>query len=440
LYHTAILMRPSLWCPVAVALAALARVASAQLGDSSFEQLDHPAIQYSTRAAQDPVAALARRIERGDVQLSFESGTGYLRSLLRVLDIPIESQVAVFSKTSTQLNLIHPGNPRGVYFNDQVSVGWMRGTFVLEIAAQDPEQGAIFYELDQQPAEKPTLRRTRACLRCHHSIYTDGVPGPLVRSTLTAADGVALPWTRNVASDHRTPFNQRWGGWYVTGTTSGFPHMGNVLAGSAGSGATVAGERSPDLETLDGKFETKAYLSPYSDVVALMVLEHQAHLINLLTRLDWETRARDYEARAGRSTDGQPLLSRAPFSFDAAVTEIVDYLLFIDEAPLPGRIRGTSGFAEQFSQRGPFDNQRRSLRQLDLDRRLMRYPCSYLIYSRVFDALPAQPREAIYQRMWQILSGHERSERYARLSASDRVAIVQILRDTKKGLPDYFRQ
>jgi hypothetical protein len=440
LYYTAILMRPSLWFSVTVALVAVAGAASAQLGDSSFDQLDHPAIQYSTRAAQDPVAALARRIERGDARLSFENGTGYLRSLLRALEIPIESQVAVFSKTSTQLNLIHPGNPRGVYFNDQVSVGWMRGTFVLEIAAQDPEQGAIFYELDQQPAEKPTLRRTRACLRCHHSIYTNGVPGRLVRSTLTAADGVALPWIKNVASDHRTPFNQRWGGWYVTGTTSGFPHMGNVLVGSAGSAATGAVERSPDLETLDGKFETSAYLSPYSDVVALMALEHQAHLINLLTRLDWETRARDYEAGAGRSSHDQPLLSRAPFSFDAAVTEIVDYLLFVDEAPLPGRVQGTSGFAEQFAQRGPFDHQGRSLRQFDLNRRLMRYPCSYLIYSPVFDALPAQPREAIYQRMWQILSGHEQSERYARLSESDRLAVVQILGETKKGLPDYFRR
>jgi hypothetical protein len=426
----------SLRFPAAAALVALGSVASGQLGDSSFDQLDHPAIQYSTRAARDPVAALALGIERGDVQLSFDAGTGYLRSLLRALDIPIESQVAAFSKTSTQLNLIHPGNPRAVYFNDLASVGWMRGTFVLEIAAQDPEQGTIFYELDQQPAEKPTLRRTRACLRCHHSIDTDGVPGPLVRSTLTAADGVALPWPGNVASDHRTPFNQRWAGWYVTGTTSGFPHMGNVLAGRPATGVI---ERAPDLETLDGKFETRAYLSPYSDVVALMVLEHQAHLINLLTRLNWETRARDYEAQVGRSTHDQPLHPRAPFSFDSAVIEIVDYLLFVDEAPLPGWIRGSSGFAEQFAQRGPFDHQGRSLRQLDLNRRLMRYPCSYLIYSAVFDALPAQPREAIYQRMWQILSGHERSDRYARLSESDRVAIVQILRDTKKGLPGYFR-
>jgi hypothetical protein len=429
-------MRFGLWLVAAVALLAFAGVTSAQLGDSSFDQLDHPAIQYSTREARDPVAALNRRIQAGDLQLSFDAAHGYLPSLLRALEIPLESQVAVFSKTSTQVNLIHPRNPRMIYFNDAASVGWIRGTFVLEVAAQDPEQGTIFYELDQQPADRPTLRRTRACLRCHHSLYTNGVPGRLMRSTPTAADGTALAWTRNLATDDRTPFDQRWGGWYVTGRTSGLSHMGNVFATGA---ATTAAGRSPDLDTLEDRFDTSAYLSPYSDVVALMVLEHQSHLTNLLTRLGWETRAAAYEAQAGGSVRQEPLPGRAPFSLDAAVTEIVDYLLFVGEAPLRGRVQGTSGFAEQFVQRGPFDGRGRSLRQLDLERRLMRYPCSYMIYSAVFEELPARPREAIYRRLWQILSGAERSEKYARLSDSDRVAVAQILRDTKKGLPDYFR-
>jgi hypothetical protein len=332
--------------------------------------------------------------------------------------------------------LINPRNPRVIYFNDDVSVGWMRGTFVLEVAAQDPVLGTIFYELDQQRTEKPTLRRTRACLRCHHSLYTDGVPGRLMRSTPTAADGTALAWTKNLATDHRTPFELRWGGWYVTGRTSGLPHLGNAFATSE---ATTVAERSPDLETLAGKFDTAAYLSPYSDVVALMVLEHQAHLTNLLTRLGWETRAAAYEPPAGGTIPPQPVQTRAPFSFETAVIEIVDYLLFVGEAPLSGRVQGTSGFAEEFAQRGPFDSRGRSLRQLDLERRLLRYPCSYMIYSPVFDELPDRAREAIYRRLWQILSGTERSEKYERLSSADRVAIVQILRDTKQGLPNYFR-
>src|SRR5215510_14170865 len=186
--------------PVAITLGvlALATAISAQLGDSSFDQFDHPAIQYMTRPVRDPIAALNRRLQSGEVRLSFNAGgNGYLPSLLKALDIAVESQLVVFSKTSTQMNLISPRNPRAVYFNDSVSVGWMRGTFVLEVASQDPEQGTIFYELDQQPVDKPTLRRTRACLRCHHSMYTNGIPGRLMRTTPTAPDGTAQAWTKN---------------------------------------------------------------------------------------------------------------------------------------------------------------------------------------------------------------------------------------------------
>jgi hypothetical protein len=419
------MMRVSLWLVAASVVFAFAAIASAQLGDSSFEQLDHPAIQYS-RAARDPVAALNRRIQAGELQLGFDERHGYLPSLLKALQIPIQSQVAVFSKTSTQLNFVHPQNPRMIYFNDSVALAWIRGGFVLELAAEDPEQGTIFYEIDQQRTARPPLRRTRACLRCHHSLYTSGVPGLLVRSTPTAADGTARPWTRNLTTDHRSPFDQRWGGWYVTGRTTGLAHMGNVFA----TNPALPVEHSPDLDTLANTFDTAPYLSPYSDIVALMVLEHQTHLTNMLTRLGWETRAGAYQPRTEPAR---------PFSFDAAVTEIVDYLLFVDEAPLPGRIQGTSGFAEEFAERGPFDSRGRSLRQLDLERRMMRYPCSYMIYAPVFDQLPARARDAIYRRMWQILSGSDRAEKYARLSDADRVAILAILRETKKGLPDYFR-
>jgi hypothetical protein len=419
-------MRLGLGLLAAVAASGLATVASAQLGDASFEQLDHPAIQYSTRPAHDSVAALSLRIQSGDLQLAFDRRHGYLPALLSALHIPIQSQVVVFSKTSTQLNLIQPRSPRMIYFNDSAAVASVRGGFVLEVAAQDPEQGTIFYEVDQQPTDKPTFRRTRACLRCHHSLYTSGVPGLLVRSTPTGADGTARPWTKNLATDHRSPFDQRWGGWYVTGRTSGLSHMGNAFATSPD---TVASEHSPELDTLDGKFDTTVYLSPYSDIVALMVLEHQVHLENLLTRLSWETRAAAYDQQTGAA--------RA-FSFEAAVADIVDYLLFVDEAPLPGPLRGTSGFAEEFAQRGPLDSHGRSLRQLDLEHRLMKYPCSYMIYSAMFDQLPPRARDAIYRRMWQILNGTERAEKYARLSDADRTAVVEILRDTKKGLPDYF--
>src|SRR5262245_26531812 len=260
-------MRAVLWLAAAFALLALAATASAQLGDASFDQIDHPAIQYTTRASRDPIIELTRKIQSGELRLSFDDRHGYLPALLKALEIPIESQVAVFSKTSTQLNLIRPENPRTIYFNESAAVGWIPGGFVIEVASQDPELGTVFYELDQRQVDRPALRRTRACLRCHHSLYSSGIPGLLVRSTPTAADGTAMAWTRNLATDHRSPFAERWGGWYVTGKTSGLPHMGN---GFATKGAAIASEPAPELDTLRDRFDTGGYLSPYSDIVALM--------------------------------------------------------------------------------------------------------------------------------------------------------------------------
>jgi hypothetical protein len=208
---------------------------------------------------------------------------------------------------------------------------------------------------------------------------------------------------------------------------------------------TVRDVESPDsfntsvtqiAESLAGKFDTGPYVTPYSDIVALMVFEHQMHMANLLTRIGWETRlALDREKNV--KTDASKLITTELLKHSA--DEFVDYLLFVDEAPLPTAIAGTSGFAETFSTQGPFDNMGRSLRQFGLKTRLMRYPCSYMIYSAAFDALPAQARDAIYQRAWTILSGQQRDGKYARLSFEDRKAVVDILRETKAGLPNYFQ-
>jgi hypothetical protein len=167
-----------------------------------------------------------------------------------------------------------------------------------------------------------------------------------------------------------------------------------------------------------------------SDIVALLVFDHQMYMTNLITRVGWEVRCALYDKMP--SHEFRTLLR------DSA-KELVDYLLFIDEAPLPGPVRGTSGFAENFASGGPFDSHERSLRQLDLRTRLFRYPCSYMIYSQAFDSMPEQARTAIYERMWQVLSGAEKGSRYARLSADDRRAIIEILRDTKPSLPKYFQ-
>jgi hypothetical protein len=167
--------------------------------------LDHPAIEYSTRPVADPVALLNRKLEEGQ-QLRYEPAHGYLRAVLDALGIPVESQIAVFAKSSFQQHLINPANARAIYFNDQVAVGWVRGAPMLEIASQDPKQGTIFYGLNQGAGAKPRLYRRDDCLTCHESYDTLGVPGMLLRSVYPASDGYVIRELGSYNSDHRVPF------------------------------------------------------------------------------------------------------------------------------------------------------------------------------------------------------------------------------------------
>ena len=407
---------------VAVLAWAAAVVTSAQLSESVIAP-EHPAIGYGSEPT-DRVAALNRRLLNGATRLDFDARSGYLRALLAALDVPVESQIALFSGTSLQARRINARNPRTIYFNESVAVAWMPGG-LIEVASLDPRQGAVFYFLPQTQAPTPQLIRDTGCLQCHYSTATLGVSGFLVRSIPSGMDGSLLPWLGNYTTDHSSPLEERWGGWYVTGR-GGSRHLGNAPVADTAARDIRVEDSNLNVTTLADRFDTGTYLSPFSDIVALLVFDHQMRMMNLLIRLGWEARILEHDKRPDATT-----------TLAAAAAEVVDYLLFVDEAPLDG-VRGTSGFAEQFSARGPRDSKDRSLRDLDLDRRLLRYPCSYMIYSDAFDALPPAAKEAVYRRMWQVLSGSDATPKYARLSSADRQAIVEILRDTKKDLPGFF--
>jgi hypothetical protein len=367
-----------------------------------------PVTEYSSQPANDPVSALNDELQAGRAHLKFESTQGYLPSVLAALNVPIESQLGVFSKTSLQSALIGPHNPRTIFFNDSVAVAWVHGGFI-ELATQDPQQGVIFYTLDQQNISKPKFRRRIDCLRCH-------VDGMIVRSTPTAPDGTPSTIYEGSPIDDRSPLESRWGGWYVTGSIGTARHMGNARRPDPRNQPSMITPAIPNFVSLDAEFDTRNYLSPYSDIAALMVFDHQMYMTNLITRI-----------------------RNVTVSLPRAVEEFVDYMLFVDEAPLAGKIKGTSGFSEGFAKQGPRDSKGRSLRDLDLERRLFRYPCSYMIYSAAFNALSAKTKDAIYKRMWLILSGDEKDEKYAWLDLADRRAIIEILRETKPELRQYFR-
>jgi len=386
----------------------------------------HPAVDYAGTPS-DLVASLAADLRSGNRSLEFRAQAGYLGSLLEALDVPVESQIVVFSKTSLQSPLISARNPRAIYFNDEVAVAWMNGGFI-EVAAQDPARGTVFYTLPQTRHPNAAPQRDGQCLRCHHASATLGVPGLLARSVPSAISGAILPWLGNYTTDHRSPLAERWGGWYVTGSSGAASHLGNLPLPDARM-RELPSDAPPGLMTsLADRFDTTAYLSPFSDVVALLVFDHQVGLHNLLTRIGWEARIL---ATEGRDADASvQALART-------ATAVVDYMLLVNAVPVSD-VEGTSGFADAFTAKGPRDRQGRSLRDLDLDGRLFRFPCSYLIYSASFAGLPQTARAAVFDRLWQVLSGADDDPRYDVLTPDDRRAVIEILRDTLPDLPETF--
>jgi hypothetical protein len=423
----------------AVALWLSAVGLQAQRNDAFQESRHHPALKYSGTAPTDPVARLNARLETGELKLKYEPVRGYLPAVLEALGISTTSQALVYSQTSFQASHISAANPRAIYFKDDVSVAFIRGAPLLEVVAQDPALGAVFYQLSQVESPTPRLSRSETCLSCHLSWDTRAVPGPFVMSTFPRRSD--RDYANGGVVDSREPLERRFGGWYVTGAQVPGRHMGNVAL--VGPHAAPP-EKTPPPPVFTSLADTgpvrdvKDYLTPYSDIVALVVLEHQLHAANLMTLAVWEHRLAAWQAAGGfRGGNGSPPRAALGPREIAAVDELVDYLLFVEEAPL-GTIKGNAGFAEWFSTQGPKDPAGRSLRDLKLDGRLLRYPLSYMVYSPPFDALPAPIKTAVYDRLWTVLSGEDAAPKYAHLTRPDRQAIVEILRATKQDLPEAF--
>jgi hypothetical protein len=219
--------------------------------------------------------------------------------------------------------------------------------------------------------------------------------------------------------------------------------MGNVVVTDRDRPENLDVENGANVTDLSDRLNTQPYLSPHSDIVALMVLEHQTRMHNLITRANFETRsAQHYDQVMNKALErpADHCSESAKRRIEAAAEKLVEYMLFSGELQLTDAIEGTSDFASEFSARGPQDSQGRSLRDFDLTRRIMKYPCSYLIYSKPFDSLPDEAKDQVYRRLFEVLSGHDESDRFAHLKTSDRQAILEILRETKPDLPSYWNK
>lgn len=393
--------------------------------------IEEPPIDYSKTQDDNLVTRLKARLESGETTLKPDAHFGFLRPILKELDVSVTSQGLVFSKTSLQVEHIATRNPRAIYFNDDVYVGWVRGSNLIELSVSDAKLGAVFYSAEQRGSRLRIRRRDYDCLACHATSMTQGVPGHTVRSVFPRHDGSFDFRRKSFVTDHKSPFKERWGGWYVTGQHGDMQHMGNAVL----SGTSLRTTDNANLEDLRDRIFTLDWLSSYSDIVALMVLEHQTQMHNTLTKNNFIVRRTLYEHQQLEPAKAEAERKELELTIDNAAKSIVEYMLFLNETPLTSEIKPSTRFTTVFARRGPDDKQQRSLRTFNLQTRLFEYPCSYMIYSDAFATLEPALRNRVYNRLWTTLNAKAGSDEFAHLSNELRAAIRQIIRETVGDLP-----
>ena len=395
-----------------------------------------PPIEYGSRPATDRVAELSVAIESGDfawTERIDESSTEPLSiaSILIALDVPATSQTTVFSRTSMQARKITPRRPRALYFSDDVYVGYVPDGDLIEITALDKREGLVFYTIDRTAAVPAPKRETNRCLQCHAPSRSGEMPAHVLRSLHPMRNGEPRFASGSIFVDETTPYELRWGGWYVTGEVGDMKHRGNLMLKGAETEIRPSNAAHATLEEL---CDVSLYPVATSDIVALLVLEHQAHAHNVIVGAGYEARrALDYQ-RVLNEALGEPedtLVDSTESRLDRAARSVVDALLHVGEPELPSPVGGDSPFRATFEARGRRDEKGRSLRDLDLRTRLFKYPLSYTIDSEPFRNLPAPLLDRIWRRLGDVL--HETSDDpdAPKLSVEDRSAVLEILNGTR---------
>jgi hypothetical protein len=401
---------------------------------------EYPVIGYSGRPLHNPIASLQARLLNGETKLEFKPPRGYLDSVLKNLRIDPSSQMLVYSKSSLQVEWVNAASPRAIYFNDDTYVAWVQAVGLLEFVTMDSKLGPVFYTMTNQKDSTASFgRETLRCLDCHDKFALQGGGVPMFRATSNYVDinGLTLKPIAATEVTDQTPLALRWGGWYVSGHQGGQANLGNIQVHTAREFDNLGLVRRGNLESVASLLDTRPYVTDKSDIVALLVFEHQSTVYNLIARINFKARsriAREFNA-APAVVAAHNRLNPITEKWMRELTEpLVQAMLFTNAAPLTGTVASTSGFDTWFQAQGPKDSAGRSLRDFDLRTRLFKYPLSYLVYSQAFDGLPDYVRNYIYGRFIDILSGQDLRGR--RLSATDRRAITEILAATK---PEFVR-
>ena len=381
---------------------------------------------YWQRPPQDRFSKLYKKIQNDTVKLDGTSANAYLASLLRALEIPVSSQLLVFSVTSLQSNLISPTNPRALYFNEDTYVGYVPGGRI-EIASFDPELGGVFYIFDvPRGSQPPAADRSQRCFNCHAGSFSHHVPGLFVESVIPGDNGGPLDAYRREVSGHGVPFAERLGGWHVTGAPQSMPHHGNTL------GNYFQGQMTTRPNPPGALFDWKNYLAPTSDILPHLLHEHQVGFTNRVIEAVYQTRAR-LEASQNKLTTADA------YALNELASGLVRYVLFTDEAPLPAPVQGDPLFMQTFMQSRKATPGGASLSDFDLRTRLFKNRCSYMIYSSLWDGMPAPFKQSVYAKMWSALQDDSHDPISTHLPVPERRSIRQIIMETKTGLPAWWK-
>jgi hypothetical protein len=309
---------------------------------------------------------------------------------------------------------------------------------MIELIGVDPVRGPQFYTMTvpEGDHEKPQLATTETCLNCHESSRTNDVKGMVVRSVYPADDGMPILSEGSFVTGHESPLHERWGGWYVTGKHGSDLHMGNTIAHETPNGVVLDRKQGANVTSLEKFISTAPYLTNTSDIVALMVLEHQCTMHNLITAAGKSTReamARQHELQ---KAFGEPVTDVPQGSALSVIRsnaeKLVKQALFCGEYELKDDgVEGGAAFQEAFRRNRHESKEGRSLKDFQLLTRVFKHSCSFMIYSRSFDALPPQVKTEFYAQLGRVLDGAESSADFAHLTASERAKIREILVETK---------
>ncbi len=388
----------------------LAENGSTPVGD--FGEAPH---NYWTKP-DDPFTRFADRVQRGEVKLDARAGEKqFVIDLLKELEVPVSSQLWVFSGTSLQSGRISPRNPRAIYFNEELYVGYVPGG-QMEIASLDPERGTIFYIFDiPRNGESARFQRSEKCMNCHAGDAQFKVPGLAVESVIPGPNTGSLDAFRRGLSGHTIPLEDRFGGWHVTGAPTSLKHHGNA------TGDLNAGKMTMTPIPPGTLFDVSRYPVATSDILAHLIFEHQTGFTNRVTEARYLTRA---ALAAGKGRIGAEDMK----ALEAKADALARYVMFADEAPLPKEgITGDSDFKTEFLRNRKPAPDGTALKDLDLRTHLFKYRCSYMLYSRVFASLPSEFKKLVYARLSAAVGETNASRDFSYLPPAEKRSIRAIV-------------